>query len=82
MHSLLAYYEVIHWRLVPRAILYNIRLKADLLAGQVLHKRGFNVAHLVCDEGANGSASQLRDDPLHNGNAFTGPFFHEKEVTT
>jgi hypothetical protein len=63
-------------------ILYNVRLKADLLAGQVLHKRDFNVAHLVCDEGAIGSAPLLRDNPLHNGNVFTGPFFHEKEVTT
>jgi hypothetical protein len=33
MHGLLAYYEVIHWRLVSRAILYNVWLKADLLAG-------------------------------------------------
>ncbi len=82
MHGLLTYYEVIHWCLVSRAILYNVRLKANLLAGQVLHKRDFNVAHLVCDKGAIGSASRLRDNPLHNGNAFTGPFFHEKEVTT
>jgi hypothetical protein len=82
VHGLLTYYEVIHWRLVSRAILYNVRLKADHLAGRVLHKRDFNVAYLVCDEGAIGSASQLRDNPLHNGNVFTGPFFHEKEVTT
>ncbi len=75
MHGLLTYYEVIHWCLVSWAILYNVRLKADLLAGRVLHKRDFNVAHLVCDEGAVGSAPQLRDNPLHNGNAFTGPFF-------
>jgi hypothetical protein len=68
--------------LVSQAILYNIRLKADLLAGQVLHRRDFNVAHLVCDEGAIGSAPRLRDNPLHNGNALTGPIFHEKEVTT
>ena len=82
MHGLLTYYEVIHWRLVYQAILYNVRLKADLLAGQVLHKSDFNVAHLVCDKGAIGSAPRLRDNPLHNGNAFTGPFFYEKEVTT
>jgi hypothetical protein len=81
MHCLLAYYEAIHWWLVSPAILYNIQLKADLLAGQVLHKRDFNVTHLVCDEGSIGSASQLRDNPL-NGNAFTGPFFYEKEVPT
>jgi hypothetical protein len=68
--------------LVSRAILYNVRLKADLLAGQLLHKRDFNVTHLVCDKGAVGSAPQLRDNPLHNRNAFTGPFFHEKEATT
>jgi hypothetical protein len=68
--------------LVSRAILYNIRLKANLLAGRVLHKRDFNVAHLVCDEGAIGSAPQLRNNPLYIGNAFTGPFFHDKGVTT
>jgi hypothetical protein len=68
--------------LVSWAILYNVQLKADLLAGRVLHKIDFNVAHLVCDKGAIGSAPQLRDNLLHNGNAFTGPFFHEKEVTT
>ena len=82
MHGLLTYYEVIHWRLVSRTILYNVRLKADLLAGQVLHKRDFNVAHPVCDEGAIGSAPRLRDNQNHSGNAFTGPFFHKKEVTT
>jgi hypothetical protein len=68
--------------LVSQAILYNVRLKADLLAGRVLHKRDFNVTHLVCDKGAVGSASRLRDNPLHKRNAFTGPIFHEKEVTT
>ncbi len=78
MHGLLTYYEVIHWRLVSRDILYNVQLKADLLAGQVLHKRDFNVAHLVCDEGAFGSAPRLRDNLLHNGNAFTGPFFMKR----
>jgi hypothetical protein len=78
----LAYYEVIHWRLVSRAILSNVWLKADLLASRVLHKRDFNVAHLVCNKGAVESAPRLRDNPLHNGNAFTEPFFHEKEVTT
>jgi hypothetical protein len=82
VHGLLTYYEVIHWRLVSRAILDNVRLKADLLAGQVLHKQDLNVAHLVCDEGAVGSAPRLRDNLFHNRNAFTGPFFHEKEVTT
>ena len=82
MHSLLAYYEVIHWRLVSQAVLYDVRLKANLLAGQVLHKRDFNVTHPVCDEGTVGSAPGLRDNPHHNENAFTGPFFHEKEVAT
>jgi hypothetical protein len=57
--------------LVSQAILYNVRLKTDLLAGGVLHKRDFNVAHPVCDEGAIGSAPQLRDNLLHNGNLFT-----------
>ncbi len=75
MHGLLTYYEVIHWRLVSQAILYNVQLKADLLAGQVLHKRDFNVAHLVCDEGAIGNAPRLRDNLLYNGNAFIGPIF-------
>ncbi len=78
MHGLLAYYEVIHWRLVSRAVLYDVQLKVDLLAGPVLHKRDFNVAHLVCYEGAIGSAPQLRDNPLHNGDAFTGPFFMKR----
>ncbi len=82
MHGLLAYYEVIHWRLVSQAVLYNVRLKADLLAGRVLHKRDFNVAHLVCYKDAIGSAPRLRDNLLHNGDAFTGPFFHEKEVAS
>jgi hypothetical protein len=82
MHCLLTYYEVIHWCLVSRAILYNVRLKADFLAGRVLHKRDFNVAHPVCDKAAIGSASHLRDNPLHKGNVFTGPLFHEKEVPT
>ena len=44
VHCLLTYYEVIHWHLVSWAILYNVRLKADLLAGQVLHKRDFNMS--------------------------------------
>ncbi len=78
MHGLLAYYEVIHWRLVSRAVLYDVWLKADLLAGQVLHKRDFNVAHLVCYEGAIGSVPRLRDNPLYNGDAFTGPFFMKR----
>ncbi len=82
MHGLLTYYEVMYWCLVSQAILYNVRLKANLLAGQVLHKQDFNVAHPVCDEGAIGSAPQLRDNSLHNRNTFTGPFFHEKNVTT
>ncbi len=63
-------------------ILYDIQLKADLLAGRVLHNRDFNVTHHVCDNGAIGSAPRLRDKLICNGNAFTGPFFHEKEVTT
>jgi hypothetical protein len=82
MQCLLTYYEVIHWRLVSPAIFYNVRLKVDLLAGRVLHKRDFNVPHLACDKGAVGSAARLRNNPLHNRNAFTGPFFHEKEVST
>ncbi len=82
MHCLLTYYEVIHWRLVSRAVLYNVRLEGDLLAGRVVHKRDFNVAHPVCDKGDIGSAPRLRDNLLHNGNAFTGPFFHKREVTT
>ncbi len=82
MYYLLAYYEVIYWCLVSRAIFYNIQLKVDLLAGQVLHKKDFNVTHLVCDKGAVGSALQLRDNPLCNENAFIGPFFHKKEVPT
>jgi hypothetical protein len=60
--------------LVSWAIVYNVQLKADLLADLVLHKRDFNVPHPVCDKGAIGSAPQLRDNLLHNGNAFTGPF--------
>jgi hypothetical protein len=75
MHCLLTYYEVIHWCLVSQAILYNVRLKVNPLAGQVLHKRDFNVAQPVCDEGAIGSAPRLRDNPLHNGNACTVPNF-------
>jgi hypothetical protein len=78
MHGLLTYYEVMHWRLVSRAILYNVQLKVDLLSGRVLHKRDFNVTYLVCDEGAIGSAPRLRDNPLHNRNAFTVPFFSWK----
>jgi hypothetical protein len=66
--------------LVSRAILYNVRLKRDLLAGRVLQEKDFNVTHPVCDEGVVGSAPGLRDNPLHNRNAFTRPFFHEKEV--
>jgi hypothetical protein len=59
-------FEVIHWCLVSRVILYNIWLKTDLLAGGVLHKRDFNVTHLISDEGAIGSAPQLQDlvDPF------------------
>jgi hypothetical protein len=71
MHGLLACYEVIHWRLSFRAVLDNVRLKAYLFAGRVLHKRDFNVAYLVCYTGAIGSAPRLRDNPLHNGDAFT-----------
>jgi hypothetical protein len=75
VHGLLTYYEVIHWRLVSQAILYNVRLKADLLTGRVLQKRDFNVTHPVCDKDAITIAPRLRDNALHNGNAFTGPFF-------
>ncbi len=74
VQCLLAYYEVIHWCLVSQAILYNIRPKADLLAGQVLYKSDFNVTGLICDEGTVGSAPRLRDNPLCNGNVLTGPF--------
>jgi hypothetical protein len=34
-----------------------------------------NVTHLISDEGAVGSAPQLRDNMLCNRNACTGPFF-------
>ena len=61
--------------MVSQALLYDVQLKADLLDSRVLNKRDFNVAHPVCDEGAVGSAPRLRDNPLHNENAFTGPFF-------
>ncbi len=61
--------------MVSRAILYNVRLKADLLDCQVLHKSESNVAHLVCDKGAIGSAPQLRDNLFHNRNEFNGTFF-------
>jgi hypothetical protein len=79
---LLAYYEVIHWRLFPRVVLNNVRLKAYLFAGRVSHKEDFNVTHLICVKGAVGSAPRLRDIPLHNEYAFPGSFFQEKEVTT
>ncbi len=82
MHSLLAYYEVIHWHLFPWAVLDNVQLKAYLFAGRVFHKGDINVAHLIYFKGAVGSAPRLRDNPLHNRYAFTGPFFHKKEVTT
>jgi hypothetical protein len=78
MHSMLAYYEVIHWRLFSQAVLNNVHLKAYLFAGRVFHKGDLNVAHLVCDKGAIGSAPRLRDNLLHNGNAFTGPFFMKR----
>ncbi len=67
---MLAYYEVIHWCLVSLAILYNVGLKVDLLAGRVFHKRDLNINHLVCDEGAVGSAPRLRDNLLCNRNVF------------
>jgi hypothetical protein len=51
-------------------ILYNILLKVDLLAGQVLHKRDLNVIHCVFDEGAFGSDPQWRDNLRCNRNAF------------
>jgi hypothetical protein len=78
MHSLLTYDEVTHVCLVSWAILYNVWLKADLLAGQVLHRRDFNVAHPVCDKGAIGIDPQMRDNMLHNENTFTGPFFMKR----
>jgi hypothetical protein len=68
--------------LVSRAILDNIQLKADILAGGVLHKRDFNVIFYIRDEVAIGSTPRLRDNPLCNGNAFTGPLFYKKEVPT
>ncbi len=37
-----------------------------------------HVAHIVCDKSAIGSAPRLRDNPLHNWNAFTGPFFMKR----
>ncbi len=80
--GLLANYEVIHWRLVSRAVFYNRWMKADLHAGGVLHKRGFNVTNLISNEGAIGIAPGLKDNPLHNRNVFTGPFIYEKEVPT
>ncbi len=80
MQRLLANYEVIHGCLVSRAILYDIRLKADLLAGRVFHKRDFNVTCRVCDKGAVESAPGLRENLLCNRNAFTQPFFYKKEV--
>jgi hypothetical protein len=79
---MLTYYEVVHWCLVSQAVLYNVQLKADLLAGRVLHERDFNVAHPICDKGAIGSAPLLRDNSIYNRNAITGPFFHKKEVPT
>jgi hypothetical protein len=66
--------------LVYQAILYNIWLKADLLADRVLHKGDFNVTDLICDEGAIGSAPQLRDNPLHNGNVLLDPFFIKRRT--
>ena len=47
MHCLLAYYEVIHWRLFPWAVLNNVQLKAYIFAGRVFHEGDFNVAHLI-----------------------------------
>jgi hypothetical protein len=63
---------------IGACIFYNVWLKADLLPGQVLHKRDFNVTHPVCDKGAIGSAPRLRDNPSYNGHAFTGPFFMKR----
>jgi hypothetical protein len=82
VQGLLADYEVIHWRLVSWAILNNILLKADHLAGGVIHKRDFNVIHLISIKGAIGSAPRLRDSPLCNRNVFIGPFLYKKEVPT
>jgi hypothetical protein len=41
----------------------------------LFHKGDFNVTYLICVKGAIGGAPRLRDIPLHNGHAFTGPFF-------
>ncbi len=78
LQGLLVNYEVIHWCLV----LYNIWLKVDLLAGGVLHKRDFNVTHIICDEGAIGSAPPLRDNPLCNRYVISGPFLYKNEIPT
>jgi hypothetical protein len=67
---------------VTRVILKDTQLKADLLAGRILHKGDFNVTHLVPIKGAVGSAPRLRDSPLHNKNVLNGPFFYKKEVPT
>jgi hypothetical protein len=82
VQGLLANYEVLHWRLSPRVILNNIPLKANLLAGGIFHKGDFNVSHPVSINGAIGSAPQLRDSPLHNGDVFGEPFLYKKEVPT
>jgi hypothetical protein len=68
--------------LSPWVILHNIWLKASLLAGGVLHKGDSNVTHLVSMKGAIGSASRLRDSPLHNEIVFNGPFLYKKKVPT
>jgi hypothetical protein len=66
----------------PRVILNNIRLKANLLAGSLFQNGDFNTTHLVSIKGAIGSAPQLRDGSLHNGNVFDGPFLYKEEVPT
>ncbi len=84
MQGLLVNNEVIHWWLYPQVLLHNVQLKANLLAGGILHKGDFNVPHLVSIKGAIGSAPQLRDSllHLHNGNVLNGPFLYKKEVPT
>ncbi len=82
MQGLLANDEVIHWCLVPRAILNYIWLKADLLASSGFHKKDFNVTQLISDEGAVGSAPRLRDNQLCNGKVFSGSFFYKNKVPT
>jgi hypothetical protein len=57
---------------------YHIRGQPPSTGGQVHTHTHTHVTHLVCDKGAIGSAPQLRYNSLHNGNAFTGPFFMKR----